>query len=417
MHTHLKETVSERVQEMDPTSTSVSVEIEPAMLSNMPSEPVASTSLPPPPNLPRGDLLGNREQYRRICIPLYEASVKGYSITENGDTALHIFASAISTKLKLMEDFVRKLVSKMNSEDILLQNRRGNTALCLAAARGNVSIAEIIVGSNHDVLNIPGNKGMLPLYIASFYQKYEMVKYLYEESNNMSGEVWTHRNRVWVLLRCVEADFFDIALKIVTGRPELATSGEILRVLARKTDAFREIKPHFIWRVISRIIHRKVAHVENEGDVMKLLRFIWTYIMENLDKPHISNIIGRSANNELQEYEPTTSHVHPRSQSSHVLFIAAKMGNSKFIVELIRQYPDLIWKLNDSNQSIFHVAVSHRQVGVYNLMYQIGWIKDLITTQVDMDGNGMLHLAAKSAKKKRLQEISGVALQMHRELL
>ncbi|XP_076954709.1 uncharacterized protein LOC143629285 [Bidens hawaiensis] len=212
---------------MDPTSTSVIVEIEPEMLSSMPSEPPASSSLQPPPNLPSGDLLGNREQYRRICIPLYEASVKGnwkraegiinqyqvvtgYSITENGDTALHIAASAISIKLKLMEDFVRKLVSKMKGEDILLQNRRGNTALCLAAARGNVSIAEIIVGSNRDVLNIPGNKGMLPLYIASFYRKYEMVKYLYEESNNMSGDVWTHRNRVWVLLRCVEADFFGM---------------------------------------------------------------------------------------------------------------------------------------------------------------------------------------------------------------
>ncbi|GJW88809.1 ankyrin repeat-containing domain, PGG domain protein [Tanacetum coccineum] len=73
--------------------------------------------------------------------------------------------------------------------------------------------------------------------------------------------------------------------------------------------------------------------------------------------------------------------------SSGVLFIAAEMGNTKFIVELIRRCPDLIWKVNDKNQSIFHVAVSHRQE------------------------------AGMSAKNKRLQDISGVALQMQRELL
>nr|GEZ31723.1 ankyrin repeat-containing domain, PGG domain protein [Tanacetum cinerariifolium] len=30
--------------------------------------------------------------------------------------------------------------------------------------------------------------------------------------------------------------------------------------------------------------------------------------------------------------------------SSRVLFVAAEMGNTKFLVELIRRYPDLIWK-------------------------------------------------------------------------
>ncbi|KAM0037970.1 putative PGG domain-containing protein [Helianthus debilis subsp. tardiflorus] len=33
--------------------------------------------------------------------------------------------------------------------------------------------------------------------------------------------------------------------------------------------------------------------------------------------------------------------------SSRVLFIAAEIGNTNFLVELIRQYPDLIWKVNE----------------------------------------------------------------------
>ncbi|GKA83078.1 ankyrin repeat-containing domain, PGG domain protein, partial [Tanacetum coccineum] len=97
------------------------------------------------------------------------------------------------------------------------------------------------------------------------------------------------------------------------------------------------------------------------------------------------------------------------------MFIAA--GNTKFIVELIRQYPDLIWKVNDNNQTIFHIAVKHRHEGVYNLLYEIGSMKDLITPLRDENDNNMLHLVGKSAKRKRLQDVSGVAFQMQRELL
>ncbi|KAJ0620589.1 putative PGG domain-containing protein [Helianthus annuus] len=47
-----------------------------------------------------------------------------------------------------------------------------------------------------------------------------------------------------------------------------------------------------------------------------------------------------------------------RAHSTRVLFIAAEMGNTTFLVELIRKYPDLIWKVNDNNLSIFHIAVN-----------------------------------------------------------
>lgn len=103
--------------------------------------------------------------------------------------------------------------------------------------------------------------------------------------------------------------------------------------------------------------------------------------------------------------------------SSRMLFVAAAMGNTKFLVELIRQYPDLIWKVNDNGLSIFHIAVKHRHEGIYNLLYEIGAMKDLITPLRDENENNMLHLVGEKAKKKRLQDVSGVALQMQRELL
>ncbi|KAJ0803624.1 putative PGG domain, ankyrin repeat-containing domain superfamily [Helianthus annuus] len=103
--------------------------------------------------------------------------------------------------------------------------------------------------------------------------------------------------------------------------------------------------------------------------------------------------------------------------SSRMLFVAAEFGNREFVVELIRLYPDLIWKVDDNNQSIFHVAVAHRHEGIYNLLYEIGSMKDLISPLRDRNDNNMLHLVGKCAKQKRLEDVSGVALKVQRELL
>nr|XP_043633442.1 uncharacterized protein LOC122604632 [Erigeron canadensis] len=103
--------------------------------------------------------------------------------------------------------------------------------------------------------------------------------------------------------------------------------------------------------------------------------------------------------------------------SSRIVFIAAEMGNTGFLIELIHQYPDLIWKVNDNNQTIFHIAVKHRNAGIYNLLHEIGAMKDMIVPLRDPKGNNILHLAGQRAKENRLKDVSGVALQMQRELL
>ncbi|GJX22341.1 ankyrin repeat-containing domain, PGG domain protein [Tanacetum coccineum] len=80
-----------------------------------------------------------------------------------------------------------------------------------------------------------------------------------------------------------------------------------------------------------------------------------------------------------------------KKYSSGVLFIAAEMGNTNFLIELIRRYPDLIWK--------------------------IGAMKDMITPMRDRQDNNMLHLVGKTVNRRQLERVSGVALDMQRELL
>ncbi|KAK9062073.1 hypothetical protein SSX86_019258 [Deinandra increscens subsp. villosa] len=572
------------------------------------------------PNLPCRDLLtGPRENYLKIGVPLYEASIRcdwvaakaildknkeidlvRYSITENGETALHVAASAKGPKH--VEEFVKNLVGLMKKEHLALENENFNTALYLAAVAGNVETVKIMVKENRTLLVIPGAGGqMMPLYAAALFGNYDVVKYLYENSQELRDDGWTDQNRGWLLEKCVDNDMFDIALEIVKKYPKLGSgSGNVLGVLARKPEAFREAKSNIIGKTMklskylyslmfithqpydnkhpeasngiapkdltskpekspetkSNIIGRtiklvfefigsKVGVHEKENKALPLLRIIWEdiakkpkaeidkilrgppdsikqeksasgrvvraiqlqkLIYEHLDKMEVETekIFKAQPDSNTQDTNPPPAkvdhalqlknliseylvnlhiaseqivgkdntpvvgrrdqalqlqklisehivHMHGETQniikgkedqtqslkklisrnitkmrsetalkdshSSRVLFVAAEMGNTKFLVELIRQYPDLIWKVNDNNQSIFHIAVKHRHEGIYNLLYEIGAMKDLITPLRDENDNNMLHLVGTRAKQKQLEDVSGVALQMQRELL
>ncbi|XP_028057663.1 ankyrin repeat-containing protein ITN1-like isoform X2 [Camellia sinensis] len=302
-----------------------------------------------------------RDQYLAICLPLYQAALKGdwkaangvieifptvirSSITKGWETALHIAAAAKRIH------FVEELVGLMNPEDLELQNSNGNTALCFAAAAGTVRIAEVMINKNERLPMIRGSQGMTPLYMAALLGHSDMVWYLYQKTKS---EDLSDEDRIGILNTCVSTDLY------VPGR--------------------------------------KVGHDKSlkQAQAFELVRLLWKMVIKQ-DDSEISDLIR---------------------SPSRLLFVAAEHGNTKFLIELIEAYPDLIWKVNSQNQSIFHVAVLHRHAGIFNILYEIGSIKDLITAYRVEDRNNMLHLAAKLAPPNQLNIVSGAALQMQRELL
>ncbi|KAH7569621.1 hypothetical protein JRO89_XS06G0215500 [Xanthoceras sorbifolium] len=100
-----------------------------------------------------------------------------------------------------------------------------------------------------------------------------------------------------------------------------------------------------------------------------------------------------------------------------LIFVAAEHGNDQFLSKLIDKYPDLIFKVNEHQLSIFHIAVLNRHEKIFNLIYETGSIKDLIVVKEDEEKNIILHLAAKLPPPNRLNIVSGAALQLQRELL
>ncbi|KAA8541270.1 hypothetical protein F0562_025233 [Nyssa sinensis] len=141
----------------------------------------------------------------------------------------------------------------------------------------------------------------------------------------------------------------------------------------------------------------KVKHNEKliQTKALELLKCLWYHVIQQEDL-EISDITGNI---------------------SPLLFTAAELGNEVFVIELLRSYPDFVLQVNFNKQSIFHVAVLHRHKPIFNLIYEIGTLKELISTYRDNDDNNMLHLAAKLAPPNQLNAISGAALQMQRQLV
>ncbi|KAI7752397.1 hypothetical protein M8C21_011150, partial [Ambrosia artemisiifolia] len=337
--------------------------------------------------------------------PLYRAAVTGdleaarsiiarqgalvRYINENMETPLHVAVTSNSTW------FVGYLVNMMNPEDLELRNKEGNTAFSLAAIAGNVGMAKIMVEKNPRLPTIPDHDDKMPLYLAAFHGKHDMVTYLYDQNRRMTGDgCWTNDRKDEILLKCIEADFFDVGLRMLNDHPELPQDnnlGDVLQTLAQKPEAFH-----------CRSIQSSVKETVESYGIWCVFFFFINLLMEK-PKNTIDDILK--------------GHSLCGTYPYHVVFVATRMNNSNFLAELIREYPDVILMNNDDGQSIFHISVSHRYHDIFNLIYEIGTMKNIIATMKDQQGNNILHLAGMNPEKNPYGDFLAAPYKLQRELL
>ncbi|XP_076893591.1 uncharacterized protein LOC143545626 [Bidens hawaiensis] len=333
-------------------------------------------------------LSGNREDYLNLNLPLYEASITGdwetaklmfdkrpdlvqFGLTKNLDTALHVAAIAEETRHTL--NFVKNLVNMLTKEELEMKNKLGNTAFYIACTFGNTKMAKMMMmEKNQGLLYIRGGSDEhLPLSASALAGKYNSVKYLYDISEKMSRDHGTDDDMHLTLLHCVESGFF----------------------------AFR------FFRMEEQPVSKEYSYALN------LLEFILGYATRKL-KDH-------------ELYGMLTAEYFSRSNilfeaASSILFEAAEAGNTRFLVELLRTNPYLMLSKDRRGHTIFHIAVIHRHLDIYNLLFEIGDFKKEICVSRDDDGNNMLHLVGRSSSSHSrfmAAKTSEASLFMQRELL
>lgn len=382
----------------------VTLAIPPSHSLSSSSSSSLATPPPPPPQ-------SSREEFLKCGVPLYQAALEGNWTTaeqilndspdwirkpigKGGERVLHIAAAAKHIH------FVRQLVGRMSADDLSLRNDANNTALCLAATSGVVEIAEVMVGGNVELPNIRGSQDMTPLHMAALLGRRNMVWYLLDVTNDDKLE---DRDRLNILTSSIDTELFDFAIQYLNKHPKMAVlrnanQETALHVLARKPLKSGRYHQRSTWKMLTKLggnlVQRK-APLEQPLEV-QLAESLWNEVIKEEEK-NISTLIG-----------------HPW----RLLFVAAKCGNVEFLTTLIRSYPDLIWKVDEENRSIFHIAIMNRHEEIFELIYELGAIKDLIAVDIgENDKSNMLHLAGGLAPSDRLNCVSGAALQMQRELL
>jgi hypothetical protein len=117
-------------------------------------------------------------------------------------------------------------------------------------------------------------------------------------------------------------------------------------------------------------------------------------------------------------YKSDVENLRENEVISQQLLVAAKVGNVEFLIEVIRMNINLLLIVDKNSRSIFHIAVEERHKSIFNILNELGSIKDLILqSRTKDDQNNILHLVAKSASQHKLNAISGAALQMQQEFL
>ncbi|KAK4564343.1 hypothetical protein RGQ29_006420 [Quercus rubra] len=303
-----------------------------------------------------------RKEYLSLCVPLYQAAIKG--------------------DWKVAKDVIDKYPGIVR----VAITRKWETALHIAAAAKRTAfVKELVERMNEEDLALKNKDDNTAICFAAASGIVEIAMIMVEKNKNLPM-------------------IQDLALKILKEDRSLAyardTNGETaLHVLARKPSTIanksylgiwkRSINSCFEW-IYHKDLMQTLAH--------QLVEKLWEHVLQ------------------LQDWEISKLIKTP----SKLLFDAAELGNVEFLIILIRAYPDLIWKVDQNNRSLFHSAVLYRQEAIFNLIYEIGAIKDLIAAYKDKnnnDNNNILHLAGNLAPLSRRQIVSGAALQMQRELL
>ncbi|VVA34692.1 PREDICTED: ankyrin, partial [Prunus dulcis] len=298
-------------------------------------------------------------------------------IPYSNKTALYI-----ATELE-HEHIVEELVQLMLEEDLEIKSS-GWTALAVAADRGNIKIVKCMVRKSKKILSIATeNNNMTPILLACISEHWDVVRYLY--SVTPLEDLMPDKGPYGAGLVChsIGVKKFDIAQELINRCPKLVLTKDPFGISPMHALAFLPS----IFPRINRIREMKLIHIQS---------------LQILD--HMCEVMTHLDGKEMED-------VH------EAIFRAVERGIFEFFDRIFQASPNLVWSYNRMRRNAFQFAIECRQEKVYTLIYKLDKRKrSSIANLVDTSKNGMLHVAGMLSPLAKLDNISGAALQMQREL-
>ncbi|KAK6126729.1 hypothetical protein DH2020_039528 [Rehmannia glutinosa] len=375
--------------------------------------------------LHRAALQGNWEAAKQIFDDDPNAMIA--SINPYKATTLH---AAIATGKAI--HFVENLVTAMPLESLAATNYIGETALSVAAAVGNIEAATILINRVPNLLYVPNNFGNFPVQIAALYAQRDMLKYLISVTKDDCGQnPYAGVTGLRLLIYVIDAEFLYPDL----GRLKLSDDTSALKKIALKKSVICSERRFNFWK---RFISSRVPMVailrpqirngcdtesrKGQAVLQRLPDRLWKFVdglvlIKSIKDQTMLKLQALKLVKCLCKEIESVSFMEAKDIYFDAMHVAAVIGIHEIVEEIVEAFPSALYCFAPgSNQCIFHVAVESRSEQVYNLIYQMSDLKHLYSDVQDSNGNNLLHLAGKLAPSHKLNQISGAALQMQREL-
>ncbi|XVF61114.1 hypothetical protein PTKIN_Ptkin08bG0102900 [Pterospermum kingtungense] len=368
-------------------------------------------------------------------------------ITLKEDTALHV--AVLAGKV----DIVKELVRRMEKADLELKNDMGETAFSIATINESHEMVRAMVDKDPNLLNVKNKYGAIPVVVASLFSAKQMVRDLYSQTpKEILKPENEDRSGATLLNTLIADDIFDLALSLLKTYPQLGITEDInrnyaIKLLAHKPSAFMSGKSFVFWKgwiynscikISNRELEgEQIANREPQGDEesitrqhrgpsdarSSLIKFVWKLILwfvPDIKRIHDAKLKHDQAVELLRhifkEIPRLSNKQLEKIGLDKAIYDAIKNGMSEFIDEIIKLYPEIIWRKDKKGRTLFANAIVLRQEKMFNHVFRLGSKKRISLLRHDNFRNNFLHLAAKLSPPSRLDHISGAALQMQREL-
>ncbi|XP_052171854.1 uncharacterized protein LOC127787853 isoform X1 [Diospyros lotus] len=346
-------------------------------------------------------------------------------VDERRNTILHFLGMHGNTAvLKELDD--KRLI--LPSQDLWKANHRGDTPIHEAVRFGNDEFVQKMLELDMNLVSTRNLKGETPLYVAAKYGKETTFNLL--KSRSCSDRELVRADGRTVLHAAVNEEYYSLAIKILTLKPELASARDekgttALYLLALKPSSFRSGSSYTLrnlgcWsfvplQLVAILIYICLPTVigyekfDSTGEEqsrnqlpttlkpslrLKLITAFRGFIavfpwLRKCDQAKQRHACAMKLVKMLMDLEDDWSNY---TGQRNPLIDAARNGIIELVKAILDKFPFAAYTLDGDGKNIVHIAVEQKDRVLYDYLTSIPAHKDMLA-DIDKHGNTVLHLA------------------------
>ncbi|CAL5350587.1 unnamed protein product [Camellia sinensis] len=308
------------------------------------------------------------------------------SIDARDNTLLHFLA--IYSNLSAFQMFLGDGI--LTNKELTIENKNGDTVMHEAARFDQKEIVEVLLEHERDLVMVSNSSGETPLFIAALYGKKDVFDLLIKDGRIHSDHSVMARTDVSTVLH---AAIMGPAMSILETTPKLAHKNDgkgrtPLDLLATKPLSFNSGIPSMVygWKHAD---DEENQH-QNGHNISKLGHLATKLIPGEIDNAKQKHEFALALAEKLVNEESDWNHY----SHTNLIVHATKNGIIELVKEILINFPYAAYSLDKNGKNILNIAVVQKDRILYDYLKKNVDHKDGMLSDVDNNGNTVLHLAA-----------------------